>query len=113
MPLAIFIPLVPLILVLLYAFVLFDRLLRSEYQQHREAWYADGRPAGFFWRAPECDFIMSHLARSRIAFTWLFSTPAWVEASPVFATQLRHQRWAVLVWNVGVLVWFVFFWMLT
>jgi len=44
------IPLLPLVLVLLYGFVLFDRLLRPEYETHRQSWEADGRPSGFFWR---------------------------------------------------------------
>ena len=109
MPAAILLPLVPLILILLYAFVLFDRLLRSEYLQHRKAWDADGRPAGFFWRAPECDFFTSHLACSRLALAWLFRSPPWVVASPALKTQLRQQRWAVAIWNLGVLIWFVLF----
>ena len=113
MPLVIILPLLPLIAVLLYAFILFDRLLRSEYQHHRNLWEADGRPAGFFWHAPECEFITSHLVRSRLVFSWLFRTPSWIMGSPEFTKQLRNHRWAVLLWNVGVLVWAVFFWRLT
>jgi len=109
MPYLIAIPLVPLIAVLFYAFVLFDRLLRAEYEQHRPAWETDGRPAGFFWRAQECGFITSHLARARLSFAWLFRTPAWIAGSPVLAAMLRRHRFAVLVWNIGLLIWFGIF----
>jgi len=98
------VPLVPLIAVLFYAFVLFDRLLRAEYEQHRPAWQKDGRPAGFFWRAQECHFITSNLARARLSFAWLFRTPGWVAGSPALAATLRRQRLAVLVWSIGVLI---------
>jgi hypothetical protein len=101
--------LVPLVVVLLYAFVLFDRLLRAEYEQHRPAWETDGRPAGFFWRAQESGFFLSKLAVIRLSFAWLFRTPAWVASSPALVTMLRRHRYAVLVWNIGVLVWFVIF----
>ena len=60
MPFITAIILIPLIAVLFYAFVMFDRLLRAEYQQHRPVWETDGRPAGFFWRAEECDFFTGH-----------------------------------------------------
>jgi hypothetical protein len=108
-----FLPLVPLVGILLYAFVLFDRLLLTEYHQFRDVWEADGRPAGLFWRAPECNRFFSHLARARLSFAWLFRTPNWVSASPALAAQLQRQRWAVLIWNVGLLIWFVFFLRLT
>jgi hypothetical protein len=95
--------------VLFYAFVLFDRLLRAEYEQHRPAWETDGRPAGFFWRAKECRFITSHLARARLSFAWLFSTPAWVAGTSDLTSMLRHIRYAVFVWNVGILILFGMF----
>src|SRR4051812_39784312 len=113
MPPALFLPLIPLIGVLLYAFILFDRLLRTEYQEFRNAWNADGRPVGFFWRAPECDRFTSNLARVRLSLAWLFRTPSWISASPALSTQLRRHRWAVFIWNVGLLIWFVFFLRLT
>ena len=109
MTIAIFISLAVLVIVLLYAFVLFDRLIRAEYEQHRQFWEADGRPAGFFWRAAECSFMTSQFAKTRLTLVWLFRTPAWIAGSPVLRTRLRQHRWAVLVWNVGILIWFVFF----
>jgi hypothetical protein len=109
MPYLIAILFVPLIAVLFYAFVLFDRLVRAEYEHHRPAWETDGRPAGFFWRAPECDFFLSKFARIRLTLGWLFRTPAWVVSSPALVAMLRRHRAAVLIWNIGVLVLFVLF----
>ncbi len=109
MPPAIFIPLIPLVIVLIYAFLLFDRLLRAEYEQHREIWETDGRPAGFFWRAQEGGSVTSHFAKTRLTLVWLFRTPAWIAQSPALRACLRRHRFAVLAWNAGVLIWFVFF----
>jgi hypothetical protein len=111
MPVTLFLPLFPLVMVLLYGFVLFDRLLRAEYEGHRQIWEADGRPRGFFWRPAESSSfdILSQVARLRLNFAWLFRTPSWIAESPLYKVSLRKHRLAVLIWNVGVLVWFVFF----
>jgi hypothetical protein len=93
-----------LVAILAYGFVTFDRLLRTEYEAHRTEWEMDGKPAGFFWRAPECVWFLSHFARLRVSFAWLFTTPEWIAASPHLRVQLRRQRLAVLIWNVGVIV---------
>jgi hypothetical protein len=100
--------LVSLLGVLLYAFLLFDRLVRAEYEQHRPMWEADGRPAGFFWSAKECGYL-SHYTRIRLSFAWLFRTPAWVANAPPMVATLRRLRFAVLAWNVGFLSWFASF----
>ena len=86
--------------VLVYSFVTFDRLVRTHYEFHREAWMADGKPRGFFWRAPECDWFASSLALHRLSLTWLFSTPAWVAESPTYRALMKRLRMSVLVWNV-------------
>jgi hypothetical protein len=109
MPYLIAILLAPLVIVLLYGFALFDRLLRAEYEQHRPVWEKNGKPAGFFWHARECSVITSHLARIRLSFAWLFWTPLWITDSPLLVTMLRRYRFAVLVWNIGIVAWFVIF----
>ena len=111
MPLVLLIPLLPLALVLLYGFVLFDRLLRAEYETRRQTWEADGRPRGFFWHPVENSpfDLLGQLARVRLSLVWLFRTPAWITESPSHRVSLRRHRVAVLVWNVGVLVWMAFF----
>ena len=100
---------VPLVLILLYAFISFDRLLRAEYEQHRSSWESDGRPAGFFWRAKECDFLRSRFAYLRVSLSWLVRTPVWAADSPKLKAMLWRHRFAVLAWNIGVVVWFVCF----
>jgi hypothetical protein len=104
---AISITLVVAIPVLLYAFAMFDRLVRAEYEEHRSAWEGDGRPLGFFWHAPECTLFRSHRARYRLSFVWLFTTPAWVAPSVVYREWLRRLRICVLAWNVIILGLFV------
>jgi hypothetical protein len=96
--------LLTLVVVLLYGFVAFDRLVRAEYLQFRSDWERDGRPAGFFWRASECDFISSGLAKLTLSFAWLFRTPRWIAGSPELLAHLRRQRFAILIWNFGILI---------
>jgi hypothetical protein len=93
--------------VLLYALVMFDRLVRAEYEGAREAWEADGRPRGFFWKAPECTWYRSAWALNRLSFVWLFATPAWVARSTTSRNWLRHWRVSVLTWNVIILTWLI------
>jgi hypothetical protein len=93
--------------VLLYSFIMFDRLVKAEYAMNRIAWEADGKPRGFFWNAPECSFIRSNWARNRLSFLWLFSTPLWAMASPECQTWLRWLRICVLAWNILLVIAFL------
>src|SRR5688572_222538 len=95
--------------VLIYSFLTFDRLVRAQYEFHREAWMADGQPRGFFWRAPGSNWFASSLATHRLSLTWLFSTPAWATESPPYRALLKRLRMLVLVWNVLLIGAFVVF----
>jgi hypothetical protein len=87
--------------VLVYAFLTFDRLLRAQHEFHREAWIADGRPSGFFWRAPDSGrWFASTVSLHRVTLTWFFSTPAWVAESPAYRALLKRLRMLVVVLSV-------------
>jgi hypothetical protein len=92
-------------MILICALALFDRLIRAEYEQHRPTWETDGRPAGIFWRARECRFITSDLARTRLSFVWLFRTPTWVAGSPDLAAVMRRHRGVVVIWHIAIVIW--------
>ena len=92
--------------VLFYSFVSFDRLVKAQHQLHRDSWISDGKPSGFFWRAKESDLILSQFARLKLSLVWLFHTPSWAVDSRDLIGMLKHLRYAVLVWNVGILSWF-------
>jgi hypothetical protein len=87
---------------LLYSFVIFDRLVRTEYAQDRAAWEANGRPHGFFWRAPECTMFRSAWATHRLSFVWLFKNPTWSASSATYRGWLKRLRMCVLAWNVAI-----------
>jgi hypothetical protein len=72
-----------------YQMILFDRLVKWEYEHHREQWERDGRPVGYFWKADECGFWSGDNAKKRVEFLWIFRTPRWISESPVC------QRWLV------------------
>jgi hypothetical protein len=85
---------------LVYSFVLFDELVRAEYEQHQAAWQNDGRPRGFFWHAPENGFLHGYFSRQRLSSQWLFSTPDWVSRSPKLSTKLVRYRIAMMLAGV-------------
>ena len=96
--------------VLIAAFIVFDRLVRLEYSDHRRAWEADGRPHGFFWVPREVTFaggwlvsLGSSAARMRKSYVWLFSTPDWVRTDNNARRLLYWLRILVLTWNIGLI----------
>jgi hypothetical protein len=101
--------LIPLLGILFYAFYLLDRLIRTEYEQYRSAWEADGKPC-FFAQFDECNFWSSFVGK-RIALVWLFRTPDWIRKSPDLMRILKRFRYAVLIWNVGILIWVATVWL--
>src|SRR5947209_7238414 len=48
--------------ILIYSFLLLDRLIQAEYESHRAAWEADGRPMGFFFFPPGQNCYTSFVA---------------------------------------------------
>ena len=105
----------PVILIFLFpallaALVVFDRLVRIEYTEHRLSWEADGKPYGFFWVPAESKMAGGWLvsfgggfARNRCIFGWLFSTPEWMRRDERALRLVSWLRVLVLSWNVGIL----------
>ena len=84
--------LVAYVVALLYSFVMFDRLLRVEYDEHRDAWEKDGCPRGFFFRPPGSPFWRSRLAFYRVGYRWPFRRPSWVGDSTDAARHYTNWR---------------------
>lgn len=89
---------------LLYAFLLFDRIVRAEYEENRTAWESDGKPVGFFWRPPEGTWFLGGWARNRLSLAWLFIAPPWICAGTDCRRWLNHFRLCVWGWNALVLI---------
>ncbi len=85
---------------LLYGFRMFDRIVRTEYEKNRSEWEEDGKPYGFFWRAPECTFFRSGWARNWLSLSWLFITPLWAAETEDCLVWLRRFRICVFAWNL-------------
>ncbi len=77
---------------LLYAFFNFDKLVKIEYQRHNEDWTKDGKPRGFYWRASESTLISSSFAMQKLSFVWLFRTPHWTNDDPEATAYLKKLR---------------------
>ena len=84
--------------------LLYDRLVRAEYAEHRAAWELDDRPGGFFWWPRECRLIRSGFARSSLSRSLLTSTPDWVAGSPHLRRCLWQLRLSMLVAVASMLV---------
>ena len=85
---------------LIYSFLMFDRVVKTEYESNREAWELDGKPYGYLWKAPECTYFRSSWARNRLSFAWLFTTPKWTLGMPNCQSWLTRMRICVLGWNI-------------
>ena len=93
-----------LIPLLLACFLVFDRLVRFEYEFYRSTWESDGRPRGFFfWASDEGDSLRSYLAQQRLSFTWLFSTPHWMRADQTALRLVWWLRVLVLAWHIAII----------
>jgi len=93
--------------VLICAFYFLDVLVRHEYQFHRAAWELDGRPTGYLFCPLEATLVRSRLAFGRLSMAWLFWTPQWVRDDSAARKLLSRLRWCVLIWNVGIVMFFV------
>jgi hypothetical protein len=82
---------------LLSIFALFDYLVRWEFRHHRDAWEADGRPAGFFWR-PFSTGELIPVTRSQVGFDWFFRTPTWVRENSTCRRVLLFYRLLLGTW---------------
>jgi hypothetical protein len=80
--------------------VMLDRLVQAEYENDRQAWLADGRPMGYFWRTPEGRGLQSIWAGHRLSYIWLYKTPVWVGRSGKYRSWLWRMRVCMLLWNL-------------
>ena len=83
------------------SFYFLDRLIRYEYEFHRDEWERDGRPNSPFFRPPETTWFRSGMAFQRCALRWPLHTPSWVREDPSARALLRSLRWCLLTWNIG------------
>ena len=99
--------LVPLLLILLWAFITYDSIVRIEYAEFTEEWKREGEPVGMIWK-PEGyrRTLRSGLATQRCMLVWLFKNPSWANSSENAVRLLRRYCVLVLGWSVGVLGWF-------
>ena len=93
--------------VLLFAFFNFDNLVKIEYRKYRDEWTIDGKPRGFFWRPRESTWFSSSIAMQKLSFRWLFKTPQWMSNDPEAIYRLKRLRLFVLIFNIGIVVWFI------
>jgi len=94
--------------VLIANFLVFDQLVRLEYENYRMNWEADGMPHGFFWVPEEAKAaggwvvrFGSSAALQCCTIAWLFSTPEWMRRDEKALRLVFWFRILGLVWIVG------------
>ena len=97
------------LVVLLFAFRNFDKLLEIEYLKYRDEWVKDGKPRGFFfWRPPEsCEYFSSAVAQQVLSVKWIFKPPGWSLKDIEAKTHQRNFRLFVLISWIVIVVLFV------
>jgi hypothetical protein len=93
-----------LVSTVIYGMLLFDRLVRWQYRNHRQQWISDGKPDGFFWRAKECESWSSDLAKKKLQISWMFVTPNWALAAPECRRWLTQSRFIFVIVLVALLL---------
>jgi hypothetical protein len=104
LPIIVFLLLIP---ILIFAFITFDNLIKLEHEDFHKQWLRDKQPIGMFWRPENYRASFGNRnASQKHMLIWLFKTPNWIEESDVASILLRRFRVLVLIWNLGVLLWF-------
>lgn len=80
---------------------LIDRLVRLEYDAHREEWEKDGRPIGTFFTPPEAKMLTSRFAFYFCKIGWMLSTPEWIREDPTAIRLLRRFRLSIVAAEAG------------
>jgi hypothetical protein len=95
------VPAVIFFIAVISCFVVYERLVKRQYEIAREAWRADGGPPGFFW-APAGTSVMRSWTRGSALMRWLWSSPSWLTLDK----QAQGLQLALRVsGTIGVLAW--------
>lgn len=94
-----------LIVLLFFALITFDSLVRIEYRRHNQEWINDGKPKGFFGQPPGTPLFGGSLATQKLSFLWLFKSPHWIKSDTEAHIHLRRLRRLVLIFNAGAILW--------
>ena len=90
--------------ILAIAFWTFDRLVKLEYQEYRNAWERDGKPSGMTWWPRESPWPQGAAVRGVLFFSWLFTTPDWIKQSSKGQALVKRLRACIISFNLGVIV---------
>jgi hypothetical protein len=85
----------------------FDQLVELQYKRFPTEWENDGRPSGYFWRAPQTRCGAWSRAGRRLARAWLAGTPCWMKVAPEALRLAQRLRICTLVSSIGLVAGFI------
>lgn len=59
---------------LLSGFILFDRIVKFQFENYRDEWEKSGKPSGFFLSIGDSSFLKSSLSRNIRIISWTFAS---------------------------------------
>ena len=91
---------------IIYGFVLIDKLIRHLYEVFNDEWCKLGKPSGLMYFPPHSKNFKSMLSLQKNIFIWIFKTPAWIKNDTIALSLLKKIRWIVAVVNIAILILF-------
>jgi len=90
---------------LLSAFLMFDRIVKFQFENYRDEWEKSGKPNGVFTSIGDSTFLTSSLSRNIKLISWAFASDEWMKKEPSIIKKVWLMRSAVYVfWLVWIIV---------
>ena len=93
--------------IVIYGFVMIDKLIKHIYKEHHESWIHIGKPRGMFYTPPNTDSLKSMMSMQLNIFVWTFKTPLWMKDDNVLLNYLRKFRLSIGIANIAMLGLFI------
>lgn len=90
---------------LLSAFLIFDRIVKFQFESYQDEWEKSGKPDGFFLSIGDSSFLTSSLSRNVRLLSWTFASDEWMKKEPSIIKKVWLMRSSVYVfWLVWVVL---------
>ncbi|HQU85695.1 MAG TPA: hypothetical protein PKY59_21345 [Pyrinomonadaceae bacterium] len=93
---------------LLSGFILFDRIVKFQFENYWDEWEKIGKPSGFFLSIGDSTFLTSSLSRNIRIISWTFASDEWMKKEPSVIKKVWLMRSSIYCFWLNWIVVFVF-----